>query len=117
MAVEREGYCRTSDCGIMKLTRLKARAVIMGRYGMLDCANNFENKYHSKICGTCGDTDDECHRVNFCRKWESINYYASNRKVDMQLMHSHEKGDLEEIADVILSIWDLRNGKNAMIEA
>jgi hypothetical protein len=33
-------------------------------------------------CGACNVTGDECSRVNFFRKWESIYYYALKEKVD-----------------------------------
>jgi hypothetical protein len=46
------------------MTRIKARAIIRGRYMMLDCANDFENKYGSKKCDLCRVINDEIHRIN-----------------------------------------------------
>ena len=117
-SIESEDFNRTRDYGLMTLTIIKARAIIMGRYMMLDCANNFENKYGSKKCDVCNVIDDEIHRINYCPKWESINYCDNDEqaKIDFSLIYSDKKSDLEETADVILSIWDLKNGKNSMIQ-
>ena len=85
---------------------------------MLDCANNFENKYGSKKCDLCKVIDDEIHRINYCPKWESTNYCDEDEegKIDFSLIYSDKRNYFEEIADVILSIWDLKNGKNLIIQ-
>ena len=117
-SIESDDFNRTHDYGLKTLTRIKARAIIMGRYMMLDCANNFENKYGSKKCDVCNVIDDEIHRIIYCPKWKSINYCDNDEqaKIDFSLIYSDKKSDLEETADVILSIWDLKNGKNSMIQ-
>ena len=38
---------------------LHTRALIMGRYGMLRCANNFSNGCGTKKCRECDVIDDE----------------------------------------------------------
>jgi hypothetical protein len=114
--IENANYSRTRDYGVLRMTRLKARAIIMARYGMLDFASNFENKYGKKNCDECGAIDDESHRINHCKKWQEINYHNVTEKVNIELVHSVKKSELECISDVILSIWDLKNGNNAMVQ-
>ena len=65
-----------------------AKVLIMARYGMLDCANNYASKYGGRMCKLCNAIDDENHRMNLCKKWETINYYTSQTKVDFNDVYS-----------------------------
>ena len=113
--IERSDYCRTRLTTILSMTRLKARAIVMARYGMLDCSSNFGNKYGTKQCKECRVIDDEAHRMNNCKTWRIVNRYESVIKIDFNAVFSNDKTELESIADEILSIWDLKNGKNCII--
>ena len=110
-----ENYTRSSESNILKMSKLKARAIIMTRYGMLDCAKNFEGRYGKKECNVCSVIDDENHRVNDCVRWKSVNLYLSTTKADLNLVYSMERDELERIADVVLAIWDLKNGRNSIV--
>ena len=44
---------------ILKLPSIQTRALIMGRYGMLDCKSNYAMKYGGKMCLDCDMLDDE----------------------------------------------------------
>ena len=79
-----DNYRRTNDVTLMKMNKLKAKAIIMLRYGMLDCAANYENKYKSKKCNNCHTLDDVSHRINFCEKWKQINFFDSEIKIDLE---------------------------------
>ena len=69
-----EQYKRGPDDFIKKHHELiHARAYLMGKYGMLECANNYANKHGGKTCRECGATDDESHRINHCKRFENIN--------------------------------------------
>ena len=106
-------YCRKLDDFINHSSSIYlARALIMGRYGMLTCANNFSKGYGTKNCDICGVVDDESHRINWCQKWKDVNRYHNDEKVAFDDIYS---GDVEKCLSVVnsvLSIWDLRNGKN-----
>ena len=114
-SIERENYSRSKEHTLCKLTRLQARAVIMSQYGMLDCANNFENKYKSRKCSECNTLNDEIHWINLCKRWENVNYYYIAKKVDWNMLDSDNYEDLKCMANVVLSIWDLKNGRNCNI--
>ena len=45
---------------------LTVRAIIMGRYGMLQCAANYGTGYGGKDCKICKEVDNESHRINNC---------------------------------------------------
>ena len=91
-----------------------ARAYIMGRYGMLDCANNFSNKYGGKMCRKCRVVDDEKHRINECVLYESMNWRNRDIKVNFEdiLCKSDEK--VLNVVQSILSMWDLERGRNVI---
>ena len=82
----------------------------MGRFGMLDCASNFTNKYGGKDCHTCGVKDDENHRINECVTYQSINRRNCDVKIDFDdiFCESHEK--VLNVVRCILSIWDFEKG-------
>ena len=84
----------------------------MGRFGMLKCANNFSNAYGTKNCDLCAVVDDENHRINRCPKWGNVNRYHNDGKVAFADIYSGDAEKCLSVVNSILSIWDLRNGKN-----
>ena len=93
---------------------LVTRAVIMGRYGMLNCNANFSSGYGNKNCSTCGVPDDESHRINYCIKYKEANLYESDEKIDYSMIHSDNLESMMKVVQIILKLWDLGYGKNAM---
>ena len=93
---------------------LYTRALIMGRYGMLKCASNFSNGYGTKMCDKCNILDDETHRINQCVKWQETNRSVTGDKIDYNNIFSDDTAKCSEIVTIILSLWDLENGKNEM---
>ena len=91
---------------------LHTRALIMGRYGMLRCNNNFSNGYGTKMCDNCKDLDTESHRINYCKKWSGINMCNSSEKMDYNDIYSSDIGKCFKVVQMILNLWDLENGKN-----
>ena len=86
----------------------------MGRYGMLKCASNFSNGHGTKICEACETLDDEDHRINHCTRWQDINRCTSFEKIDFNDIYSEDTEKSFAIVEIILSLWDLENGKNEM---
>ena len=86
----------------------------MGRYGMLQCAANFEKSYGGKDCKECGVLDNESHRINDCKVWEAINLYNEGEKLDYDLIHSRSREHCLKVVKQILILWDLGNGRNTM---
>ena len=89
-----------------------AKAYIMGKYGMLECANNYANKYGGKLCRECDAIDDESHRINHCRKYENVNKSTDLEKINFDEIHCRDTEKVFNVVDVILSMWDLERGKN-----
>ena len=81
---------------------------------MLKCANNFKMGFGSNICSTCKEIDNEEHRINHCPKWETINFRNKDRKIAFDDIYSDDADKCLSVVNVVLSIWDLDNGKNDM---
>ena len=99
---------------IFDLPRHSVRTIIMARYGMLDCANNYKVKYGTKICTTCNVIDNESHRINDCRKWKDINLFGKDLVVNFDAVYSEDLNTLKQISNLLQSIWNLENNKNEM---
>ena len=67
-------------------------------------------------CHKCGAIDDEAHRINYCRVWSDRNLSRSDNKVDFKQIYSENRVESMKIVEVILSLWDLGNGRNVMRE-
>ena len=93
---------------------LVARAYVMGRFGMLQCAANFSSGNGGKTCKTCCVIDDESHRINDCPLWKETNLYDSQEKIDFTLINSRDMKDTMRVIEIILRMWDLGNGRNSM---
>ena len=93
---------------------LATRALIMGRYGMLNCRANFSKGSGGKNCVMCNTVDDESHRINDCIIFREINLYDSDERVDYDLLYSDDVRSTLKVVKVILKMWDLGHGKNAM---
>ena len=109
-----QNYSRKPQSFVMQNNKLIARAYIMGRYGMLQCAANFSCGYKGKNCSDCGVVDDEGHRINYCTLWKERNSCASDDKLDFSLIYSENLHESVKVVEVILNLWDLGNGKNSM---
>ena len=108
-------YKRKPDSFIMHHNYiLHSRALIMGRYGMLKCASNFRNGFGTDKCDKCNVVDDESHRINHCKKWQNINRFEDSEKIIFTDIFSNDTKKCFAVVQVILSVWDLGNGKNEM---
>ena len=107
-------YSRKPQPFVFENNKLITRAYIMGRYGMLKCAANFSCGYGSKNCSECGVIDDEDHRINHCTLWQDRNLCRSDDKIDFNLIYSENIHESIKVVEIILKLWDLGNGKNAM---
>ena len=99
---------------IRHLTSMKTRALIMGRYGMLDCRNNYAMKYGGKVCPECNTVDDEAHRINDCIKYRGVNGFGRGENIDFEMIYSDVMCEAMTVINAILSVWDLEHGKNVI---
>ena len=109
-----EHYKREPLKGVMELNKLRAKTIIMARYGMLECQNNFKTKYGTNLCRECNVVDNEGHRLNECKIWSHCNNSNSTTDIHFGDVYSSDKNILDRVAIEILKVWNLENGQNAM---
>ena len=112
--LENPEYTRNHDKIMNCNNKLITRAYIMGRFGMLQCAANFSNGYGGKDCRSCGEIDNESHRINHCNLWDTINLSSSPDKINFEHIHSINETESMKVVERILLMWDLANGRNCM---
>ena len=112
--LEQTTYKRQPQPFMNKNNKLIARAYIMGRYGMLQCAANYSNGYGGKACRKCGVDDTESHRINYCTEWRSIILVDCDEKINFDSIYSENENDSMKIVHRILCMWDLGNNNNCM---
>ena len=81
---------------------------------MLQCGANFERSYGGKFCKDCGVVDDESHRINYCRNYETVNLYNCTERLNCELIYTEDR--CMQVVERVLIMWDLVNGKNRMRE-
>ena len=114
-SVNNGDYSRGPDKFILQNNSITyTRALIMGRYGMLKCANNFSNGHGTKLCDICMEVDNEDHRINVCTKWEGVNLVNKSRRICFDDIYLNDNDRCLAVVETILSLWDLENGKNEM---
>ena len=112
--LESSEYARKPETFMKEDNKLIARAYIMGRYGMLQCAANYSMGYATKMCAECGVTDDENHRINHCKLWLNTNLFSSCDKLNFEDIYSDDRSKSLKVIERILLMWDLGNGRNIM---
>ena len=113
-ALKEENYKRGAHNAILNRDSLKSRVQIMAMCGMLDCGKNFKFKYGGTGCNLCKAVDDENHRINDCLKFKGLNLYGSDVKYDFQTIYSKDEESVIRTIDVVMSMWNLENGRNEM---
>ena len=112
--LQSDNYKRVPLPLIRNLTSMQTRALIMGRYGMLDCKNNYAMKYGSKMCLDCDTVDDETHRINDCTKYRGVDGSEGREGINFEMIYSDSMCEAITVINTILSVWDLEHGKNTI---
>ena len=80
---------------------------------MLDCGNNFKGTL-KQICDECHTLDNEDHRMNYCGKWDTINYVKDSDKKVFDMIYSNDINDIREILPAIENVWKTKNAHGTM---
>ena len=98
---------------ILPLSKVNTKTIVLSRSGMLVCGTNFKATTPT-ICMECQESDNENHRLNYCRKWQDTNLARSNVKVDFSDVFSDNREKLSPIIRHIQTVWELRLGNGSM---
>ena len=101
-------YTEGPEKEVLQSSKYEAKTIIIARYGMLECGNNFKGTL-SPHCRTCDTKDDENHRINKCPLWSKRNLNGASESIDFQKIHD---ADIDEVRPIIDNIGQIRNTKN-----
>ena len=104
-------YERGMDKIAAQLSRQECKTLIIAKYGMLDCGQNFKGS-KSETCSTCGTIDNEDHIINHCPK------YVANREsidqIDFADVYSDKIEVIKRIIPVIEQFWNTSNANGSL---
>ena len=66
------------------------------------------------ICRYCKIVDDEDHRLNHCKTYQSINFYNETHKVDFSEVYSQDIDVLKQILKNIEKVWNTKTSNGTM---
>ncbi len=111
--VEKTEYQRHARPEILNSTKQESKTIIIARYGMLECGSNYKGTLKA-ICNDCQTIDDENHRINYCKKWETVNYAKCDDKKDFNDIYSNDIAIIRKILPVIECLWNTKNAHGTM---
>ena len=97
----------------MKTDKVTAKALIIARFGMLECGKNFKGQLPQN-CSQCDVLDNENHRLNFCIKWKHLNLYHAAVKIHFESVYSDNMETMMVILKEIMKVWNVVNGRGGM---
>ena len=106
-------YTRKPVDEILRLTKNETKTLIIARYGMLECGQNFKGTARP-TCTVCDKTDNEYHRLNDCKRWVGSNFYGTSDKADFDLIYSSDIDTIKTILPKICFVWNTRNANGTM---
>ena len=108
-----QSYCRKPQHDIVNCTKYETKTLMIARYGMLECGNNFKGTMNA-LCESCNVPDDENHRLNYCEKYKDINFANADEKKDFDWVYSRDKNELRKILPRTNDVWDTKNAHGTM---
>ena len=107
-------YIRKPEEELLYATKNETKAIIIARYGMLECGSNFKGKMNS-ICSVCSVLDDESHRFNVCPKWNQDVNQQSRVNINFDEIYSPDIEVIRPLLTKISSMWNTKCANGTMI--
>ena len=111
--LESSNYKRVPQPEILTLSKIECKALIVARFGMLECGVNFRGTT-SYRCTNCNTDDSEEHRLNHCIKYRENNCYDMAEKNPFKLIYSNDPDVLRVILKKIDKVWNVTMGQGSM---
>ena len=92
--LEEQSYERKPLNEVALLSKQETKALIIARYGMLECGKNFKGTM-SHMCDTCNVVDDEEHRLNRCTKFSNLNFCNEPVHISFDTLFSNDIGTIK----------------------
>ena len=111
--LEDDSYKRKPIQEILSLTKKECKALIIARYGMLECGKNFRGTLTER-CITCNTIDNEEHRLNECTKYSHNNYVDTNEKIPFKTIYTTNVESIRTLIHRIDTVWNVSSGHGTM---
>ena len=111
--LESNQYRREPCREIMSLTKRETKILIIARFNMLECGNNFKGTMN-ELCLNCNTKDTEEHRLNECLNYRNINYVDHDETIPFSSIYSEDLTILKSIMERIGTVWNLKTGLGSM---
>ena len=108
----KSNYDGKTPTEIINHSKQHTKTIVLARNGMLECGKNFRGTI-KEICPTCNITDDENHRLNTCKKWQSIDD-SSEKNANFNDIYSNNEDILDQIISEIEKVWELQYANGRM---
>ena len=106
-------YERKLRDDIIQCTKYETKAIIIARFGMLECGRNYKGSI-PETCAQCNQIDDENHRLNYCIRFRETNLYDTDEKVDFSEIFSTDINTVRNILPKIEGVWNIKNAHGTM---
>ena len=97
----------------MSCNKAECKAIIMARYGMLECGRNFKGTLEYQ-CRSCNVIDDEEHRLNHCIIFKDLNFRDFTEKIPFNSIFSTDIASIRTIIERISQVWNLKTAHGSM---
>ena len=111
--IDEHSYIRKPKTELLQCTKYECKAIIMARYGMLECGINYKGTL-SNECTICKTIDDEEHRLNSCIRLREINFYDNDDKIKFDTIYSTDIQQLRQILSRVSQVWNVKTGHGSM---
>ena len=113
--IQNSAYIRQPQNELKYLSKQETKAIMIARFGMLECGKNFKGTL-SEMCSVCCSViDDEEHRLNVCPKYNQLNYCNNADPVKFDTIFSDNIDDIKLIISRIATIWNIKTGHGSMV--
>ena len=104
-------YERGMDKIASQLSRQQCKTLILAKYGMLDCGQNFKGNKNEN-CSLCGTIENEDHIINHCPKYLSTR--ESLDQINFDDIYSDQIEVIKTIIPVLEMFWNTSSANGSL---
>ena len=106
-------YERKTCEELQQCTKHETKTIIIARFGMLECGQNFKGSMNSS-CRACKVVDDESHRLNDCILYRTQNGPVLTPHVNFDDIYSSDHTVLSNVMSSIERLWNTKTAHRSI---
>ena len=111
--ITHEKYDRNLRKEYTMCTKQETKTIMIARFHMLETGTNYKGTLDA-VCNECKVKDDENHRLNYCKRYQSFNLYSNTQKANIDDIYSDDIEILRPIIKQIEKVWNTGTGNGTM---